>query len=98
VPIALARLPHPRRFHRAQHGVEHLVHQLLDRVADLQPHRHLDAVGAERRDLFFVAWLPATVVHRVILPAPAAKRAHSCWFELRRMMTRLGWVKGLTFR
>jgi hypothetical protein len=28
------------------------------------------------------------VVHRVILPAPAAKRAHSSWFELRRMMTR----------
>jgi hypothetical protein len=28
------------------------------------------------------------VLHRVILPAPAAKRARSSWLELRRMMTR----------
>jgi hypothetical protein len=77
MPIALARLTHARRLDGAQRRVELLSHQLLDRVADPQPHRLLDAVGVERRNLFLVARLLGTVVHRVILPAPAAKRAHS---------------------
>jgi hypothetical protein len=35
-----------------------------------------------------VAWLLRTVLHRVIFPAAAAKRARSSWLELRQMMAR----------
>jgi len=77
MPISLARLAHARRLDGTQRRVELLFHQLLDRVANPQPHCHLDAVGAERRNLFLVAWLLGTVLHRVIPPAPAAKRARS---------------------
>src|SRR5690606_36991324 len=88
MPIALARLANACRFDGAQRRLELLLHQLFDRVSDSQPHRQLDAVRAERRNLFLLAWLLGTVLHRVILPAPAAKRARSSWLELRRMMTR----------
>jgi hypothetical protein len=88
MPIALAPLADACRFDGAQRGVELLVYERLDRVADAQPHRHFDAVGAERRNLFLLGCLLGTVLHRVILPAPAAKRARSSWIELRRMMTR----------
>src|SRR5690606_17051560 len=83
-----ARLANACRFDGAQRRLELLLHQLFDRVSDSQPHRQLDAVRAERRNLFLLAWLLGTVLHRVILPAPAAKRARSSWLELRRMMTR----------
>jgi hypothetical protein len=49
----------------------------IERMRYRVAHRHLDAVRSERRNLFLVAWLLATVLHRVILPAPAAERAHS---------------------
>src|SRR5690606_11331820 len=88
MPIALARLANACRFDGAQRRLELRLHQLFDRVSDSQPHRQLDAVRAERRNLFLLAWLLGTVLHRVILPAPAAKRARSSWLELRRMMTR----------
>ena len=88
MPIALPHLAHSRRFDGAGCGSSSCFTSSSDRVANPQPHRHLDAVGAERRNLFLLAWLLGTELHRAILPAPAAKRARSSCVELRRMMTR----------
>src|SRR5262249_47511813 len=68
--VALALLADTHRFPCAEGGIELLLHQLLDRGADPQPHRLLDAVTAELRNLFLVTWLPGTVLHRVILRHP----------------------------
>src|SRR5262249_26773261 len=38
------------------------------------PHRLLNAVAVEVPNLFRVAWLPGTVLHRVILRHPPGKR------------------------
>src|SRR5262249_52801278 len=68
--VALALLADTHRFPCAEGGIELLLPQLLDRGADPQPHRLLDAVTAELRNLFLVTWLPGTVLHRVILRHP----------------------------
>jgi hypothetical protein len=85
--VALALLAHTRRLARTEHRLELLLDKRFDRFADPRPHRHLNAVGTERRNLFLVAWFPGTVLHRVILrhPPPSGR---SSWVELRRMMTR----------
>jgi hypothetical protein len=68
--VALTLLADARRLRCAESRIELFLHQLLNRVADPQAHRVLDAVSAERRNLFLVTWLPGTVLHRVILRHP----------------------------
>src|SRR5690606_4335972 len=68
--VALTLLANARGLRCAQSRIELFLHQLLDRLADPLAHRLLDAVAAEERNLFLVACLLGTVLHRVILRHP----------------------------
>ena len=86
MPVALTLRAHPRGLRRAQHRVELLLHELLDRVADPHPHHRFDRVRPKpgrfrgRLDL-------AIAVHGVILRLPPPSGSMQLWVQLRRMMT-----------
>jgi hypothetical protein len=75
--VALTLRTDARGLRRAEDRIELVLHQLLNRLADSQAHRLLDAVAAELGNRFLGFWLPGTVLHRVILrhPPPSGRAA-----------------------
>src|SRR5262249_46280306 len=68
--IALSLVAHACRLRGTQRCLELLFHNGFDRPPAPRTHHRLDAVGPDLRNLFLVAWLPGTVLHRVILRHP----------------------------